>query len=151
MAKAKKAFEVREGEASAVIKRLAEDAEVREAVGRALDSARGVYDRVTATKKAGKLLDDKKLHAEAEQAIGHVRAVAAALAGSQQQHQAPRKRRGGFGRKLIVLGAAGAIAVVASEDLRSKVLDALFGAEEEFQYTPPPAGEDAPGNPLSAV
>ena len=29
----------------------------------------------------------------------------------------------------------GAIALAASEGLRKKVLDALFGAEEEFEYT----------------
>ena len=31
------------------------------------------------------------------------------------------------------MGAAAALAL--SEDLRNKVLDALFGAEEEFEYT----------------
>jgi hypothetical protein len=40
---------------------------------------------------------------------------------------------------LTIIGAVLALAV--SEPLRSKVLDILFGAEEEFQYTPPsPAG-----------
>jgi hypothetical protein len=32
-----------------------------------------------------------------------------------------------------VVGAA--LALALSEDLRKKVLDALFGAEEEFEYT----------------
>jgi hypothetical protein len=30
---------------------------------------------------------------------------------------------------------AGAVALVLSEDARKTVLDALFGAEEEFEYT----------------
>ena len=34
---------------------------------------------------------------------------------------------------LIVIGSVAAL--IASEDLRKKVLDALFGAEEEFEYT----------------
>ena len=34
---------------------------------------------------------------------------------------------------LVVAGAGVALAV--SEGLRKKVLDALFGAEEEFEYT----------------
>ena len=34
---------------------------------------------------------------------------------------------------VAIVGAAVALAV--SEDLRKKVLDALFGAEEEFEYT----------------
>jgi hypothetical protein len=36
---------------------------------------------------------------------------------------------------LVILGAAAALA--ASEGARGKVLDALFGSEEEFSYTPP--------------
>lgn len=38
---------------------------------------------------------------------------------------------------LVVLAVIGAIAaLVVSEPLRNKALDVLFGAEEEFQYTP---------------
>ena len=36
---------------------------------------------------------------------------------------------------LLVIGGAGAL--VLSEDVRNKALDALFGSEEEFQYSPP--------------
>ena len=36
---------------------------------------------------------------------------------------------------LLVVGGAGAL--VLSEDVRNKALDALFGSEEEFQYSPP--------------
>ena len=39
-------------------------------------------------------------------------------------------------RKLILLAlVGGAIALILSEDARKTVLDALFGAEEEFEYT----------------
>ena len=41
------------------------------------------------------------------------------------------------------------VALGVSESLRSKVLDALFGAEEEFQYTPPPGTPVPP--PASTV
>ncbi len=34
---------------------------------------------------------------------------------------------------LLIVG--GIAALVLSEDLRKKVLDTLFGAEEEFEYT----------------
>jgi hypothetical protein len=52
----------------------------------------------------------------------------------------------GLGKLIVLasLGAAGALG--ASPGLRSKLLDALFGAEEEFEYSPPAEG---PG--LSAV
>jgi hypothetical protein len=57
-----------------------------------------------------------------------------------------------LGRRLLVLGVAGAAALGVSEKLRSKVLDTLFGAEEEFQYTPP-AGAPAtpPASPVTAA
>jgi hypothetical protein len=50
---------------------------------------------------------------------------------------------------LIVVGGTGALAL--SEDARNKVLDALFGSEEEFQYSPPSSqsGDDGGGAPES--
>ena len=49
-----------------------------------------------------------------------------------------KKKKKKRGRKLLfllVVGGAGAL--VLSEDVRNKALDALFGSEEEFQYSPP--------------
>ena len=39
------------------------------------------------------------------------------------------------GRGVLLLGLGLVVAMVASAELRSKVLDALFGSEEEFDYT----------------
>jgi hypothetical protein len=46
-----------------------------------------------------------------------------------------KKRRGRKIFFLLIIGGAGAL--VLSEDVRNKALDALFGSEEEFQYSPP--------------
>lgn len=46
-----------------------------------------------------------------------------------------KKRRGRKLLFLLVVGGAGAL--VLSEDVRNKALDALFGSEDEFQYSPP--------------
>ncbi len=46
-----------------------------------------------------------------------------------------KKRRGRKLFFLLLVGGAGAL--VLSEDVRNKALDALFGSEEEFQYSPP--------------
>ena len=55
-----------------------------------------------------------------------------------------KKKRGG--RLLFLLVIGGAAALVLSEDVRNKALDALFGSEEEFQYTPPaPASGNGAG------
>ena len=64
----------------------------------------------------------------------------------------PKKRKKHRVRKLlflIVVGGTGALAL--SEDARNKVLDTLFGSEEEFQYSPPssPAGDDGGSAPES--
>jgi hypothetical protein len=48
-----------------------------------------------------------------------------------------KKRRGRKLFFLLLVGGAGAL--VLSEDVRNKALDALFGSEEEFQYSPPAA------------
>ena len=48
---------------------------------------------------------------------------------------------------LALIVVAGLLAIALSEGLRSKVLDLLFGAEEEFDYsstTAPPTPAPAP-------
>jgi hypothetical protein len=42
---------------------------------------------------------------------------------------------GGAGKLLLLLLVGGVVALVLSKDLRGKLLDALFGAEEEFDYS----------------
>ena len=63
-----------------------------------------------------------------------------------------RKRRR-LGRKLLIAFVGAVAALAASEKLRSKVLDTLFGAEEEFQYTPPATGAATtpPATPVTAA
>ena len=126
------------------VRRVVEDAELRENVRQAYESLRTVYGRLSNGKPVGKqLTDDKKLHKEVRQAAEALRDAGSAL------REGPKKpkRRGGFG-KLLFIGIVGTgIALVVSEGLRNKVLDALFGAEEEFDYTstttptPAPTGE----------
>jgi hypothetical protein len=50
---------------------------------------------------------------------------------------------GGLGKLVVLLLVGGVVALVLSKDLRGKLLDALFGAEEEFDYssTTMPAGD----------
>jgi hypothetical protein len=62
-----------------------------------------------------------------------------------------RRRRGGIGSVLLLLIVAGVLALALSPDIRGKVLDLLFGKEEEFEYssttepaTPAPAASAVP-------
>jgi hypothetical protein len=47
-------------------------------------------------------------------------------------------------RKLVPLVVLGGVALAANEKLRNRVLDLLFGAEEEFDYTPTTTGAGPP-------
>ena len=163
MAKRKKSVPTLEGaaalgEVQTIVRRLVEDESLREGVGRAIESSRRVYDRVSSAKKPAKLLEDRKLQEDAIEAFDAIRSVTIALTGVGKSLPSPKslrkqRKRGRFGRVIVIAGVGSVVAVSVSDDLRSKVLDTLFGAEEEFQYSPPPppAATDAPGTPLSAV
>ena len=137
---AAKARSAAEG-ASPYVQRVIEDAELRENVRVALENARKAYGRLTNGKPATKVLDDKKLHKEVKQAAESLRDAGQAL----REGPKKKKRSGGFGKLLFVAIIGAGVAIALSEGLRNKVLDTLFGAEEEFDYTsttsPAPAGE----------
>ncbi len=124
---------------SPYVQRLTEDEELRENLWQAYESARSAANRLSNGKSPTKaVFDDKKLQKDLSQAAESIRAASIGLRGKRR-----RKRRGGL-RRLLLLGLVGAGAALAlSEGLRKKVLDQLFGAEEEFEYssttTAPPA------------
>jgi hypothetical protein len=65
-----------------------------------------------------------------------LRAAADSLRDASEALRTPKKRKKSRLGRLILFGlVAAAIALVLSEDARKTVLDALFGAEEEFEYT----------------
>jgi hypothetical protein len=47
-------------------------------------------------------------------------------------------------RKIFILLVVSILAVALSETVRNRVLDALFGAEEEFTYSPSTAPASPP-------
>jgi hypothetical protein len=113
------------------IKRLIEDEDLRASLLTAYGAARGAYTRMNNGKPASKaIFEDKKLQRELSQAASALRNAANAMTSPP-----PRKRSGGLARPLALLVVGAALALVLSEDLRSKVLDMLFGAEEEFDYS----------------
>ncbi len=56
------------------------------------------------------------------------------------------KNSGGILRWLVLMGIMGVLALTLSEGLRDRVLDALFGAEEEFNYEPSDDGSVESGS-----
>ena len=135
--------------ANPYIQRLIEDASLRENVQKAIESSRSAYGRLGNGKAPTKsLLEDKKLQTDLRHALEAVRDASVALTDAPKR-RARKGRR--LGRKLMVVTIGAGVALAGSEKLRSKVLDALFGAEEEFQYTPPPAASTPPATPVSAA
>jgi ferric-dicitrate binding protein FerR (iron transport regulator) len=126
--KAKEAAEA----ARPYVQRLAEDEDLRANLRDAYDAARGAYDRAIGSKGPAKaVLEDRKLQKELRSAADSLRAASEAL----REPEKRSRRGGGFGRLLLVAFVAAVLAVVISEDLRRALLDRLFGAEEEFEYS----------------
>jgi hypothetical protein len=127
---------------SPYVQRIAEDEELRANLWSAYESARQAVGRLQNGKHPTKqIFDDKKLQKDIRTAAESFRDASVAL------REGPKRKRGGGLGRLVLLGVVGAgLALALSEDLRKKVLDALFGAEEEFEYT----STTAPATPTPA-
>jgi hypothetical protein len=113
------------------VQRVVEDDELRDNLRTAYDSAKKAYERMSNGKGPAKaLLDDKKTQKELKEAASSLKEAADTLRGAKK-----KKSGGGLGRKLLILAVGAGVALALSEGLRKKVLDTLFGAEEEFEYT----------------
>jgi hypothetical protein len=114
------------------LQRLVEDEDLRGTLLTAYGAARSAYGRMTNGKPpAQALFEDRKLQRELQEAASALRSASSAL----REPPKRRRRSGGIGRSLLLLAVAGVAAMALSEGLRSKVLDLLFGAEEEFDYS----------------
>ena len=124
------------------VRRLIEDEELRESIREAYSAGRSAYGRLQKQKRpASALMDDKKVHRELRDAAESLRHASDRLRGREQ-------KKGSALGKLLLLAAVGAVAaLILSEDLRKALLDRLFGAEEEFEYTSTTAPVN--GNPDS--
>ena len=135
--------------ATPYIQRIIQDAKLRQNVRTAYDSSRSAYARLSNGKGPTKaLLEDKKLQRDLQQAAEALRDATTALT------EPPKKKRKARGLlRTVMIGAlAFGLALAASEQLRTKVLDAIFGKEEEFEYTPPPAAATTPpSSPVGAA
>ena len=111
------------------VRRLIEDEELRDSIREAYDAGRSAYGRLQKQKRpASALMDDRKVHRELREAADSLRYASDRLRGRE-------KKKGSFGKLVLLALIGAAAALVLSEDLRKAVLDRLFGAEEEFEYT----------------
>ncbi len=121
------------------VNRLIEDESLRENLREAYEAGRSAYERASGAKSPAAVLEDKKLQKELRSATESLRAATDAL----REPEKKRKSGGGLGKLLLVAIIGAILALALSESLRKAVLDQLFGAEEEFEYTPPPAAQSA--------
>jgi len=128
------------------VQRVIQDEELRDNVRVAFEAARDAYARLSNGRTPAKVIaDDKKFHKSVQTAADALKDAGTSL------REGPKKRRkGGLGRKLLLLIIAASLAIGLSADLRSKVLDLLFGAEEEFDYTSTTAPAAAPTSGVTA-
>ena len=123
------------------VRRLIEDEELRDSIRDAYDASQKAYGRIQQQKHpANAVMDDRKTQKELREAAESLRLASDRLRGKKD-------KGGSVLGKLVLIAIVGAVAaIVLSEDVRKAVLDRLFGAEEEFEYT----STTAPSNGGSA-
>jgi hypothetical protein len=127
------------------VQRLMDDEQVRASLLSAYEAARGAYDRIGNGKPpTTALFEDKKLQDELRRAAESLRDASVSLRDAPAKKARRGRRRG---RGILALGIGGILAISFNEGLRSKVLDMLFGAEEEFDYS----STTTPATPEPAV
>jgi hypothetical protein len=114
-------------------KRLLDDADLRANLLGAYAAARSAYARLGNGKgPTHALFEDPKLQRELLDAANALRDASASL---MEPAPKPVRRRRRARRSLVLIFVGATLALILSADLRSKVLDMLFGAEEEFDYS----------------
>ena len=113
------------------VQRLIEDEELRDSLKDAFEAAKNAYGRATGNGKGTvkAVTSDKKVQKDLRKAAENLQEA------SERIRSKPKKRKGGLGRLLLLALVGGVVALAVSEGARKAVLDALFGAEEEFEYT----------------
>jgi hypothetical protein len=110
------------------VQRLIEDEDLRDNLVDAFNSAKSAYGRATDKGTVKAVTSDKKVQKE-------MRKAAEKLQEANDRLQKPKKKRGGLGKLILLALIGGVVALAVSEGARKAVLDTLFGAEEEFEYT----------------
>lgn len=124
------------------VRKVVEDEELRESMRTAFESARKAYARMSNGKGPVKAItEDKKTQKQLREAAASLREAADSLRDAKKGKK--RKRRG---RALVILLIGAGLAIALNEGLRSKVLDVLFGSEEEFEYSSTTSPEQSSTN-----
>ena len=119
------------------VRRLIEDEDLRNSVKDAFEAARDAYERLSSNGSVvDTAIDDKKVHKDLKAAAENLRDASNRIRGKQESHR--------LGRLLLIAFVGAILAIIISEDLRKALLDKVFGAEEEFEYTSTTTPSPAP-------
>ena len=119
------------------VRRLIEDEDLRNSVKDAFEAARDAYERLSSNGSVvDTAIDDKKVHKDLKAAAENLRDASNRIRGKQESHR--------LGRLLLSAFVGAILAIIISEDLRKALLDKVFGAEEEFEYTSTTTPSPAP-------
>jgi hypothetical protein len=110
------------------VQRLMDDEELRDSLRDAFEAGRKAYDRASGKGTMKAVTSDKKVQKELRTATESLREASERLRGG-------RKKKSKLGRLILVAVIGAVVALAVNEGARKTVLDALFGAEEEFEYT----------------
>lgn len=117
------------------LQRLLEDEQLRQRLLGAYASARSAYGRLSNGNGKGPthaLFEDPKLQQELIDAASALREASMSL---MEPAPKPKRRRRRGRRSLLLIFVGAALAIALSSDLRNKILDMMFGAEETFDYS----------------
>jgi CHASE3 domain sensor protein len=113
------------------LNKIIEDKELRDNAVAALQSVKSAFDKAKETgfDNPAELVKDPKIKKDLKKAADTLKTT------SDDIQAAGKKKRHPLRKLLAVAVIGGIVAIVVSEDARKAVLDTLFGAEEEFEYT----------------
>lgn len=129
------------------VRRLIEDEELRASLIAAAMAGRKAFQRVQSNRASAveSVTQDKRVKKELQSAAESLRDAA-------ERIREPKKKKRHPIRNLLAIGlVTGGLVLVFSESARKSLLDAIFGAEEEFVYTSTTSTETAQtnGTPVS--
>jgi hypothetical protein len=110
------------------VQRLMDDEELRDSLRDAFEAGRKAYERATGKGTVKAVTSDKKVQKELRTATESLRDASERLRGG-------KRKKSKLGRLILVAVIGAVVALAVNEGARKAVLDALFGAEEEFEYT----------------
>lgn len=123
------------------VRRLIEDEELRASLIAAGMAGRKALQRIQSNRGSTveAVTQDRRVKKELQSAADSLRDAA-------ERIKEPKKKRHPI-RKLLLFGAiTGGLVLVFSESARKSLLDAIFGAEEEFVYTSTTSTDSAQTN-----